>query len=326
MEEKYSFLNSIVSKGKHKYKRVSRTPIRYAGGKSNAVGLIIEHIPDHVFTTKKIVSPFIGGGSVEVVLAQEFGFEVVAYHIFDILTQCWKHLVETPSELAYTLSKLVPDKEHFTKYRAILFHYWLNINPNLNYKQRNPIDLSLEEESLLTKDSLSLSAYYYYNMQLSYGPMFLGWPSSVYLDVNKYERIVERFRNFKVNQKEGSLRVECKSFDKVIESHPKDFLYLDPPYYLEGGKMFKGLYPNCNFAIHHKNFDHELLATLLKKHQGGFILTYNNCQWVRETYKDFQLVFPEWQYTFGQGEKRIGKNRIGKTNVKESHEIFIIKI
>lgn len=88
--------------------------------------------------------------------------------------------------------------------------------------------------------------------------------------------------------------------------------------------MFKGLYPNCNFTIHHKHFDHQYLAQLLKNHKGGFLLTYNDCPWIRETYKEFELVFPEWQYTFGQGEKRIGKNRVEKTNVKSSHEIFII--
>ena len=56
-----------------------------------------------------------------------------------------------------------------------------------------------------------------------------------------------------------------------------DFLFLDPPYYLgEDSKMFKGMYPNCNFAIHHNNFDHELMRDLLKKHKGGFFIT-NNC-------------------------------------------------
>lgn len=48
--EKSIYLSKIQSKtGKFKYKRISKTPLRYAGGKSNAVGLILEHIPDKVF-------------------------------------------------------------------------------------------------------------------------------------------------------------------------------------------------------------------------------------------------------------------------------------
>lgn len=58
-------------------------PIRYAGGKSLAVGLIIERIPDDV---KRVVSPFLGGGSVEVAIANELDIPVVGYDIFDILT------------------------------------------------------------------------------------------------------------------------------------------------------------------------------------------------------------------------------------------------
>ena len=47
------------------YKRYIGSPLRYAGGKSLAVGLITEFLPKDV---KKVVSPFIGGGSVEVAL------------------------------------------------------------------------------------------------------------------------------------------------------------------------------------------------------------------------------------------------------------------
>ena len=31
----------------------------------------------------------------------------------------------------------------------------------------------------------------------------------------------------------------------------------------EDSKMFKGMYPNCNFAIHHNDFNHELILLVL---------------------------------------------------------------
>jgi DNA adenine methylase len=124
------------------------------------------------------------------------------------------------------------------------------------------------------------------------------------------------------------LRVECSDFESVIAKHADDFIFLDPPYYLEGdSKMFKGMYPNCNFPIHHSNFNHKKMCDLLKRHKGGFLITYNDCTTIREWYKEYKFEFPEWQYTYGQGETRIGKNR--KTaekedNIKDSHEIIII--
>jgi DNA adenine methylase len=67
---------------------------------------------------------------------------------------------------------------------------------------------------------------------------------------------------------------------------------------------------------------------MLKNHRGGFILTYNDCPTIRQMYSDYRQEFPSWQYTYGQGETRIGKNREkeeGEANhVKESHEIIII--
>ena len=64
----------------------------------------------------------------------------------------------------------------------------------------------------------------------------------------------------------------------------------------------------------------------MKNHKGGFLITYNDCTTIKEWYKDYKQVFPEWQYTYGQGEKRIGKNRDNNKadNIKESHEIIIV--
>ena len=57
-----------------------KTPLRYAGGKSRAIKIITPY----VINEKKIVSPFMGGGSLEVYWAS-IGKEVVAYDIFDVL-------------------------------------------------------------------------------------------------------------------------------------------------------------------------------------------------------------------------------------------------
>jgi len=106
---------------------------------------------------------------------------------------------------------------------------------------------------------------------------------------------------------------------------------LDPPHYLNkskkgNSKMFKGMYPNCNFAIHHNNFKHEQLEKLLKNHKGGWLMTYNDCDYIRNLYKQYIQFYPEWQYTYGQGETRIVKNRKEKSNIKKSDEIIIISL
>ena len=125
------------------------------------------------------------------------------------------------------------------------------------------------------------------------------------------------------------LKVYQEKFEKSIPKHNQDFLYLDPPYFLDGdSKMFKGIYPMRNFPIHHNGFNHNELARLLRQHKGGFILSYNDCSYIREAYKDFKIVDISWQYTMGQGETRIGKNRLERDydngNEKTSHELLIL--
>lgn len=313
------FLRSIrTPKG---YKRVNISPIRYAGGKSKAIGMILENMP--ALREKKIVSPFLGGGSVELVFAKVLGFQVVAYDVFAILVNFWNQLLNHPTDLADELAKLRPSKDEYTRNRHILLEYWEKVKPpTLTYRTKNRLELTPEEKTRLDASPLLQAAYYYYNMQLSYGPMFLGWGSSVYCNQNRYDTIVETLRQFQA----PTLRVACASFEAVLEAHTDDFLFLDPPYYLgEDSKMFKGIYPNSNFAIHHNGFCHRDLCDRLKKHRGGFFLTYNDCPTIREWYSDYKQVYPAWQYTYGQGETRIGKNRKdGNTHTKESHEIFII--
>ena len=318
------YLSTIKSSSDNiKYKRISLSPLRYPGGKSKAVGLILKNIP--LLKEKTIVSPFFGGGSVELVLSQKLGFKIIGYDIFEILVNFWTQLINNPIEFSNELKKLIPDTTNFTKNRHILLSYWDKVKPDtLVYNTKKKVELTDQEKTMLDNNKLLQAVYYYYNMQLSYGPMFLGWPSSVYLKKSRFDKIVTNIKNIEFT----NLEVHCDSFENIFEKHKNDFLYLDPPYYLgNDSKMFKGMYPNCNFAIHHNEFDHNNLCELLKNHKGGFILTYNDCPTIREWYKDFKQVYPKWQYTYGQGETRIGKNRKDakkEDNIKESHEIFII--
>ncbi len=302
-DRKRVFLNSLISPSrKTRYKRYTGALIRYAGGKSLAVGLVIERIPDDV---KKIVSPFLGGGSVEVACAVELGLSVVGYDIFDILINYWKAQLDNSEMLYERLLKFEPTREGFKKVKDRLKKHW-------------------KGEEKLNKDDLA--AYYYFNHNTSYGPHFLGWPSSVYLQPERYQKMIEKVRDFRAD----NMQVECASFEEVMPRHKNDFLYCDPPYYLDGdSKTFVGLYPHRNFPIHHKGFKHELLRDLLLEHKGGFILSYNDCSTIREWYKDFEMIAPSWQYTFSQGDIRIGENRKRDNNgsyIKKSHELLIWKL
>jgi len=299
LSKKEQFLDKLKGKGQ-KYKRYLGSPLRYAGGKSWAVGYVIERIPDNI---RRLISPFFGGGSIEIAVAKELGIEVIGFDIFDILVNYWKVQIKNPYELYKELSKLKPDRETYSKIKLKLREYWKG------KKKLSP---------------LKLATYYYFNHNLSYGPGFLGWMSSVYANEKTYSRIIERVKNFNVK----NISIECRSFEEVLPEFRNDFLYCDPPYYLgNDSTLFKGLYPQRNFPIHHNNFNHELLRDLLQNHKGGFILSYNDSPTIRGWYKNCEIVELPIHYTMGQGETRIGVNRKreNRNHIKKTKELLIIK-
>lgn len=293
------FLATLRSSGRLRYRRYLASPLRYAGGKSLAVGFVCDVVPDNV---TKVASPFMGGGSVEIALAKEIGVEVVGYDIFDMLCNYWQVQLSSPGLLARRLRDFEPNRDTFTAVKRRLERHW---------KHGDRLD------------SLEAAAHYYFNSNTSYGPHFLGWPSDVYLNPKRYAKMVDKVEAFRA----PLLSVECASFENSIPKHWDDFLYCDPPYYLDDGKMFTGMYPHRNFPIHHANFKHALLRDLLMKHRGGFVLSYNDCDTIREWYGGWCHVEERtWQYTFGQGDTRIGENRRnlnGNSYIKKSHELLI---
>ena len=296
----HAFLGGLSSAGRNRYKRYTRSPLRYAGGTSLAVGLVIEWFPPNI---KRLVSPFFGGGSIEVATAAELGIPVVGYDVFDILANYWRCQIKSPGKLADRLGQWRPSKKQYQQVKQRLKAHWTGERP--------------------IADKLDLAAHYWFNHNLSYGPGFLGWMSKIYEDRARYERLLDKVRGFRG----AGLSVTCAGFEVTIPEHGGDFLYCDPPYYLQGdSKMFKGIYPQRNFPVHHNGFAHETLRDLLRRHKGGFVLSYNDCETIRDWYADCEIIEVKWQYTMGQGETRIGKNRVesGACHVKDSHELLIV--
>ena len=298
-------------------KLTNKTPIRYAGGKTRAIKHIAPYFPKDL---KKVVSPFIGGGSLEVYLTN-LGIEVHGFDIFKPLVTFWNQIIHNNEEFVAFLRTIEPTEENYKTIKEILVKWEYTQDMLKDWKT----DFYIRENPLQLSD-VEVGAYYYFNHNTSYGPGYLGWPSSVYLNKEKWNAMIDKISEF-----DGSkLRVNQSDFSDVITNHPDDFLYLDPPYFMgqdSDNKMHAAIYPMKNIPVHHDGFNHELLRDLLHSHKGKFIMSYNNCETIREYYKDFRLEYPTWNYSMGNGETRIGENRIreGIANHKDSHEILIIK-
>ena len=286
-----------------------KTVLRYAGGKSRAIKKITPFVEPY----DTIVSPFIGGGSLEVYWASE-GKKVVGADTFGMLVNFWHQLLDNNKALASELEKIQPTQEVYKLVKELLVCSPETQDMLAHWKT----DFYKRQQVLLPE--VKLAAYYYFNHNTSYGPGFLGWPSKIYMDEAKWAKTINKIKEFSC----PNLSVLHQSFEKTITENKGVFLYLDPPYYTkksEDNKMLGGIYPMKNIPVHHQDFDHELLRDLLLSHDGDFVLSYNNCETIRDFYSDFDHFFPQWHYSMDIGETRIGKNREERTSEEELDKV-----
>ena len=244
-----------------------KSPLRYPGGKSRAVKQILAILPQNL---ERLCSPFVGGGSVELALAS-LGVQVYAYDTFHPLVNFWQVLLSDAHGLADRVWNYYPmSKDNF---------------------------YAMQKKHTTIPDKKEMAAVFFAINRSSFsGTTLSGGMSPGHRRFT--ETSIEKLRQFKTNR----FHVAHADFMHSIRNHTRDFLYLDPPYYITS--VLYGKNGDC-----HKNFDHENLASLLRKRK-GWLLSYNDCETVRMLYRGHRFLSPQWTY--------------GMNKSKASNEVFIL--
>ena len=84
-----------------------------------------------------------------------------------------------------------------------------------------------------------------------------------------------------VSERLAHVTIENRDFEELIIQYdrPDAFFYCDPPYYETEG----------HYEVVFSKEDHIRLCRALKNIQGKFLLSYNDCEFIRELYKDFYI-------------------------------------
>ncbi len=270
-----------------------KTPLRYPGGKSRALKHILPLVPSDI---TELCSPFLGGGSVELKLAQR-GVKVYGYDIFTPLVWFWHALLEDPVRLASVADSFRVHTEYKHK-GDILLKKGLPVSDFKKFREQ------IKEE--LRKDtpqfSYDLAAKVYAINRSSFSGATLSGGFSKRASYARFtDSSIKRVRDFK----QPNLAVERLDFRESIPRHPDAFLYLDPPYMLE--KDRSALYGTNGDA--HKGFPHlELYRTVSTR--SNWLLSYNDCIEIRELYKDYEIINAQWSY----GMKNINTKKMGSSS------------
>ncbi len=239
-----------------------KSPLRYPGGKSRAVKHILPYFPENTTT---VVSPFMGGASVELNLAAK-GIEVYASDKFEPLCAFWYYLQHNPLALADAIQDYYPlNKEGFYLFQEI---------------HKKSQVFSLESAAL----------FYVLNRSSFDGTTLSGGCSD---PSNRFNAAaIDRVRNW---QKVNNLDIGCGDYRGCIDHYRGNAtFFFDPPYWIDSN-----LYGNGGDL--HKHFDHQELGEYLLN-LDNWILCYNDRPEIRSFYSDYTIVTPEWSYGMGKNK------------------------
>ena len=239
----------------------NRSPLRYPGGKSRAVSAILPYIPTG---TKKICSPFFGGGSLELALMSR-GMTILGSDIFPPLVDFWQETIKNPIELSKQVQK------YFPLSKAQFYNLQKNYTHLPDQLQRAAVFFVLNRCSF---SGTTLS-----------GGMSPGHPRFT-------PSAIDRLRNFH----SVGLTVKQADYKVALKKNADMVAYLDPPYLIESDNLYGAR------GDTHKGFNHEELAFVLKMHD-RWILSYNDCLKIRKLYKYARIFKPRWAYGMSNSKK-----------------------
>ena len=210
----------------------------------------------------EVCSPFLGGGAVELGLGR-LGVLVHGYDVFQPLVNCWQQIKLDAGAVADAARQFHP------------------MNRDTFYE--------LQQSYFDIHDPVTQAAAFFAINRSSYsGLTFSGGFSGERFTLSSIGKLARTTI--------PNIAVEQADFELSLSRHPDTFVYADPPYLLAIAKS--NLYGLRGDA--HRDFDHSLLAEVLRNRSGSWLLSYNDTESVRRLYEGFAMVAASWTYGTGK--------------------------
>lgn len=253
-----------------------KSPLRYPGGKTRAIKTLF-----NVFKTyfnkpyETIVSPFCGGCSFELFLLSQFpNTNFILNDLFKPLIVFWKQCQSNNDELVENIQSHLNhvDKQAFTSYREDLL------------------------EILETNYNIDIAVYYFIINRCSFsGATFSGGFSKESAEKRFTQSSIDNI--VKLKSKLNNIEFTNTSFEQM-KINKDSFIFCDPPYYLKNKSKLYGINGDL-----HDNFEHELFHKFITSTNCDYIITYNDCPFIRELYKSNVILEAEWSYGMNKSHK-----------------------
>ena len=151
------------------------------------------------------------------------------------------------------------------------------------HHSRDVFNMCKEQYKNIKLTDIQRAVYFYYLIKLSFATKLETFSTGI-VRYNMTKRL--EFIHT-VNNRLNTVKIENLDFEKIINKYDRtdSFFYLDPPYY-KAEKLYK---------VEFTKDDHERLFNLLKNIKGKFLLSYNDHEYIRDLYKDYNMIEVERQ-------------------------------
>lgn len=262
-----------------------RSPLRYPGGKQKAVEQISKMFPR---SAKEYREPLVGGGSVYFhARTVNFAERYWINDKFKELVSFWR-AVQVPDTCTKLMEELETLRSRFTSPSQVKDYF-------LKARDERPEDAY--REAFL---------FFFFNRVTFSGTTRAGGFSSAASLRRFTASSIERLAP--MPQALAGTKISNLDFEAVICQPGNDvFVFLDPPYYT-ATKLY-----GHGGSLH--EFDHERLARVLRNTSHRFLITYDDCEHVRQLYAWANIR--SWQLQYGMNNCNLQrKSKIGE-------EVFI---
>jgi len=284
------------------------TPVRYPGGKSNALKYLDGHL---IKDFAEYREPFFGGGSVGLYLMQIN--KDATYWINDLFypVYCfWKVLYEQPETLVeHLLSKRLSYdiKDDIIPKRGVTSIGAEKWGRGLHTYCRESIQKTISE-----KDIFQTACYWYILNKTSYSGMaMIGSYAPLAWDQNFTENCIKNLPKTSILMHSvKNVKITNLDYSELLTPEGENvFVFLDPPY-----KIPHNLYGKDGDM--HETFDHELFTSKVKECRHNWMITYNQDELIEKWFSDYRKI--SWTLTYTM--KAAKRNDDEKADIKMKYE------
>lgn len=261
-----------------------KSPLRYPGGKQRAITQIANYLPQSFHEFRE---PFIGGGSVFLYICQTY--PDIKYWINDLNEELYHFWLQSQNNLPALVEQVWQVKKSKTCGRE-LFN-----------------QLAKADTTKMT--SLERATRFFVLNRISFSGTI---ESGGYSEASFLGRFTDSSidRLAALDQSLVNTKITNLDYGQLLEEPGENvFIFLDPPYLANSQSRLYGKKGDL-----HTFFDHNRFAKLMQDCSHQWLITYDDCEQVRENF-DFAFIY-EWELQYGM-------NNYKQKQAKKGNELFI---